>query len=80
MESPRVPSDAIVSALRKVAENKESSHNGELCFSFTCVYVLLVFLEKLETVRLEQTSIRVRNVHDVSWIIVWVRGVRDRSL
>ncbi|XP_038576352.1 protein TANC1 isoform X2 [Micropterus salmoides] len=27
VESPRVPSDAIVSALRKVAENKESSHN-----------------------------------------------------
>nr|XP_020499839.1 protein TANC1 isoform X1 [Labrus bergylta] len=27
VESPRVPSDAIVSALRKVADNKESSHN-----------------------------------------------------
>uniref|UniRef100_A0A3Q3EKI2 Tetratricopeptide repeat, ankyrin repeat and coiled-coil containing 1 n=1 Tax=Labrus bergylta TaxID=56723 RepID=A0A3Q3EKI2_9LABR len=29
VESPRVPSDAIVSALRKVADNKESSHNVE---------------------------------------------------
>uniref|UniRef100_A0A668AHD4 Tetratricopeptide repeat, ankyrin repeat and coiled-coil containing 1 n=1 Tax=Myripristis murdjan TaxID=586833 RepID=A0A668AHD4_9TELE len=29
VESPRVPSDAIVSALRKVADNKESSHNAE---------------------------------------------------
>ncbi|KAM8856304.1 protein TANC1-like isoform 2-T3 [Spinachia spinachia] len=28
VESPRVPSDAIVSALRNVADNKESSHNG----------------------------------------------------
>ncbi|XP_041857256.1 protein TANC1 [Melanotaenia boesemani] len=27
VESPRVPSDAIVSALRKVTDNKESSHN-----------------------------------------------------
>ncbi|XP_068613067.1 protein TANC1-like [Brachionichthys hirsutus] len=27
VESPRVPSDAIVSALRKVADNKESSHH-----------------------------------------------------
>uniref|UniRef100_UPI003AABC292 protein TANC1 isoform X2 n=1 Tax=Centroberyx gerrardi TaxID=166262 RepID=UPI003AABC292 len=27
VESPRVPSDAIVSALRKVADNKESFHN-----------------------------------------------------
>ncbi|KAM6934315.1 protein TANC1-like isoform 2-T4 [Xenentodon cancila] len=27
VESPRVPSDAIVSALRKVADNKEPSHN-----------------------------------------------------
>uniref|UniRef100_A0A8C2XG65 Tetratricopeptide repeat, ankyrin repeat and coiled-coil containing 1 n=1 Tax=Cyclopterus lumpus TaxID=8103 RepID=A0A8C2XG65_CYCLU len=27
VESPRVPSDAIVSALRNVADNKESSHN-----------------------------------------------------
>uniref|UniRef100_A0A665VPN0 Tetratricopeptide repeat, ankyrin repeat and coiled-coil containing 1b n=1 Tax=Echeneis naucrates TaxID=173247 RepID=A0A665VPN0_ECHNA len=27
VESPRVPSDAIASALRKVADNKESSHN-----------------------------------------------------
>lgn len=29
MESPRVPSDAIASALRKAADNKELSHNGE---------------------------------------------------
>uniref|UniRef100_A0A671YVX8 Tetratricopeptide repeat, ankyrin repeat and coiled-coil containing 1 n=1 Tax=Sparus aurata TaxID=8175 RepID=A0A671YVX8_SPAAU len=27
VESPRIPSDAIVSALRKVTDNKESSHN-----------------------------------------------------
>uniref|UniRef100_A0A3B5KPB2 Tetratricopeptide repeat, ankyrin repeat and coiled-coil containing 1b n=1 Tax=Xiphophorus couchianus TaxID=32473 RepID=A0A3B5KPB2_9TELE len=27
VESPRVPSDAIMSALRKVADNKDSSHN-----------------------------------------------------
>lgn len=32
VESPRVPSDAIVSALRKVADNKESSHNGEFWY------------------------------------------------
>ncbi|MEQ2254431.1 hypothetical protein ILYODFUR_003690 [Ilyodon furcidens] len=30
VESPRVPSDAIMSALRKVADNKDSSHNGKL--------------------------------------------------
>ncbi|CAL8321485.1 unnamed protein product [Merluccius merluccius] len=28
VESPRVPSDALVSALKKVADRKESSHNG----------------------------------------------------
>uniref|UniRef100_A0A669B217 Tetratricopeptide repeat, ankyrin repeat and coiled-coil containing 1b n=1 Tax=Oreochromis niloticus TaxID=8128 RepID=A0A669B217_ORENI len=29
VESPRVPSDAIVSARRKATDNKESSHNGD---------------------------------------------------
>lgn len=32
VESPRIPSDAIASALRKVADNKESKQNGESCF------------------------------------------------
>ncbi|MED6231924.1 hypothetical protein ATANTOWER_014174 [Ataeniobius toweri] len=29
VESPRVPSDAIMSALKKVADNKDSSHNEQ---------------------------------------------------
>lgn len=32
VESPRIPSDAIASALRKVADNKESKQNGESSF------------------------------------------------
>lgn len=43
VESPRIPSDAIASAMRKVADNKEPKHNGESCFRSLSV-CLLVFL------------------------------------
>ncbi|CDQ88443.1 unnamed protein product [Oncorhynchus mykiss] len=43
VESPRVPGDAIISELRKVADSKtESSHNGE-CTVFVFLWGLLGF-------------------------------------
>lgn len=50
VESPRVPSDAIASVLRKGADNKELSHNGEYCcfipMCTACLFFLFFFIKK----------------------------------